>query len=57
MVVKKAWMAMATLLAFAALPACATSNVGTTATSSGTGGEVGVGGGTSSSSSSSGTGG
>jgi cysteine-rich repeat protein len=57
MVVKKAWMAMATLLAFAALPACATSNAGTTGTSSGTGGEVGAGGGTSTSASSSGTGG
>lgn len=40
MVVKKAWMAMATLLAFAALPACATSNVEpmTTSTSGGGGG-------------------
>jgi cysteine-rich repeat protein len=48
MVVKKAWMAMATLLAFAALPACAKSNVGTTATSAtGTaagGGDTGGGG-------------
>ena len=59
MVVKKAWMAVATLLAFAALPACAKSNVGTTATSatgtaagggdtggggSGTGGQGGEGG-------------
>jgi cysteine-rich repeat protein len=43
MVVRKAWMAMATLLAFAALPACATSNVGTTASSSGTGSDVGGG--------------
>jgi cysteine-rich repeat protein len=59
MVVKKAWMAVATLLAFAALPACATSNVGTTATSSGTGagGDEGVGGSTSSVTSSTGTGG
>jgi len=55
MVVKKAWMAMATLLAFAALPACATSNVEPTATSSGAGGEGGGTGG--STSSSSGTGG
>ena len=43
MVVKKAWVAMATLLAFAALPACATSNVGTTATSTGTGSAAGGG--------------
>jgi cysteine-rich repeat protein len=65
MVVRKAWMAMATLLAFAALPACATSNVGTTTTSSGTGsaaggGDTGGGGGgvsMTTSSSSSGTGG
>ena len=59
MVVKKAWVAMATLLAFAALPACATSNVGTTATSSGTGSDVGGGntGGASSTATGTGTGG
>jgi cysteine-rich repeat protein len=61
MVVKKAWMAMATLLAFAALPACATSNVGTTAaSSSGTGaggGDGGSGGGASTVTGATGTGG
>ena len=60
MVVRKAWMAMATLLAFAALPACATSNVGTTASSSGSGSAAGggdTGGGSSTSTGAGGAGG